>query len=410
MRDKRLESGALFPTDTPLVPGDLIGRAQDVDRIASSLTAGVNLVVAGPRRTGKTSACDAALQICADEGLYVAAVDLFYMADAAQLTRDLSLSVLANRSVLRRAIQGARALPEKLEETLTVTASLRARQDLGEDIDITWKPRLSRADPLTALRTAFELPERIAVADDRRVAVFIDEFQEIGSGIFGDPGVLTRLLRAVLQRSPRVSVLFAGSMEHLMRDIFAPEDRALSQFGSFYELQPITEEEWSEGVRERLARDETTITATALDRLLGAGEAHPRTTMLIARESHVQAVEDFTHELEDAHVQQGIDRAVRADRLRHEQLLARIRSIGRFGQQVAQRIAIGAKLYDGIAPQSAKRTIDQLHDLGIIERGARRGEWSVTDPLLRRFLRELPLAGPVIIEKSVRGSTRAPSP
>ena len=129
--------------------------------------------------------------------------------------------------------------------------------------------------------------------------------------------------------------------------------------------------------------------------------------MLIAREAHAQAVEDFAHELDDAEVQQGIQRAVRADRLRHEQLLARIRNVGRFGQQIAQRVAIGAKLYEGIAPQSAKRTIDALHDLGVIEQGARRGEWSITDPLLRRYLTDLPLSGPVIIEKSGGASNRA---
>jgi hypothetical protein len=29
-------------------------------------------------------------------------------------------------------------------------------------------------------------------------------------------------------RSPHVSILFAGSIEHVMRDLFAPGDRALS--------------------------------------------------------------------------------------------------------------------------------------------------------------------------------------
>jgi hypothetical protein len=47
--------------------------------------------------------------------------------------------------------------------------------------------------------------------------------------------------------------MFAGSMEHLMRDLFSAEDRALSQFGSFYALGPITAEEWEQGIRERLA-------------------------------------------------------------------------------------------------------------------------------------------------------------
>lgn len=399
MSDKRAASGELFPTDSPLPAQEMIGRADDVERMALALTAGTNLIVAGPRRTGKTSACDAALELCQAEGCYVAAVDLFHKADATHLARDLTLSVLANRPALRRAIERARGAPAKLAEMLSLTVALRARQDLGEDIELTWTPGRAREDPARALLAALELPQRIAVADGKRLVLFIDEFQEIAGGIFGDPDVLTRQLRAVLQRSPRVSVLFAGSMEHLMRDLFAPDDRALSQFGSFFELTPITAEEWAQGITERLARDGAAITTSALDRLLAAGEGHPRATMLIARESHAEAVQELTRELDDAIVTRGSDRALHAERLRHEQLLERIRSVGRFGQLLAQRVAVGAVLYDGIAPQTASRTLKTLQNLGVIAPGERRGQWSVLDPLLRRYLRELPLAGPAIIQR-----------
>ena len=83
--------------------------------------------------------------------------------------------------------------------------------------------------------------------------LFLDEFQDIAapSHRFGDPDVLTKQLRAELQRSPLISVLFAGSMEHLMRDLFGPTRRALSQFGNFHELTPISPREWEEGIAAR---------------------------------------------------------------------------------------------------------------------------------------------------------------
>ena len=399
MSDKRWASGELFATDSPIPADQMIGRGDDVERMAVALAGATNLVVAGPRRTGKTSACDAALELCAQEGCYVAAVDLFHKADAVQLAQDLALSVLANRTALRQAIERARGAPAKLVELLSMTVSLRARQDLGEDIEITWMASQSRSDPGRALLTALEIPQRIAAADNKRLVLFIDEFQEIASGIFGDPDVLTRQLRAVLQRSPSVSVLFAGSMEHLMRDLFSPDERALSQFGSFYQLGPITTDEWSQGITGRLVLDRCTITPTALDRLLTAGEGHPRTTMLIARESHAEAVHELTHELDDAIIRRGADRALAAEHLRHEQFLARIRAVGRFGQLLAQRVALGAVLYDRIAPQTANRTLKSLQDLGVIAPGTRRGQWLVTDPLMRRYLQDLPLEGPMIVRK-----------
>jgi AAA+ ATPase superfamily predicted ATPase len=64
---------------------EMIGREDDVDRVAMALLGGANVVLAGPRRTGKTTVADAAIAICAREGAYVAAVDLFQASDAATL-------------------------------------------------------------------------------------------------------------------------------------------------------------------------------------------------------------------------------------------------------------------------------------------------------------------------------------
>ena len=41
--------------------------------------------------------------------------------------------------------------------------------------------QLARADPHRALGVAWELAERMAAADDRRMVLFLDEFQEIAN-------------------------------------------------------------------------------------------------------------------------------------------------------------------------------------------------------------------------------------
>src|SRR4051795_12215837 len=184
MSDKRWGSAELFPTDLPVAADAMFGRAADVDAIAEALAGGGHVIVAGPRRTGKTSVCDAALAACAATGCYTAAVDLFHVADAADLAEAISLRALANRPVLARAIHAAGGAPARVLEAMSVAATIRARQDLGEDVAITFTPHKAQQDPARALRTALELPERIAAADDRRLVVFLDEFQEITSGLF----------------------------------------------------------------------------------------------------------------------------------------------------------------------------------------------------------------------------------
>ena len=387
MRDTphRVGSAVLFPTDHPIGPNDMIGRLGDVERIALALLGGANTVLAGPRRIGKTTVADASIAMCAQEKAYTAQVDLFECTDAAQLAHLLVLALLANRPALKRAIAEALRVGRSLVDALRVAATLRARQDLGEDLEVTIDLGRAEEDPDAALDTALRLAQRLAERDERRVVVFFDEFQDIASGRFGDPEVVTRKMRAVFQRSPGVSILFAGSLEHLMRDLFAPSDRALSQFGSFHELTRISRDEWMAGVRVRLERDDTTIDDDALDRLLELGEGHPRATMLVAQQAHLQAIEELRHKIDHAIVIAALDRALGAEQLRHQQLLERIRATGRQGERMAIRVAAGAELYKALQPQQASRALNALRDLGVIEH-AGQGSWHVIDPLLRQYL------------------------
>jgi hypothetical protein len=66
-------------------------------------------------------------------------------------------------------------------------------------------------------------------------------------------------------------------------DLFTPNHRALHQFGGFYDLRPIDESAWSEGLAERFHADDCTIAEEALARMIEYGEGHPRTTMLVAQ-------------------------------------------------------------------------------------------------------------------------------
>jgi uncharacterized protein len=363
----------------------MFGRTSDVDRIAVALVGGGNVVLAGPRRTGKTTVADAALAACLGDGAYVAKTDLFECADTGALAHLLSLELLANRPLLRRAIQEAVDAGRNVLEALRVSATIRARQDLGEDVEMTLDVARAEEDPARALDAALRLGQRLAERDEKRVVVFFDEFQDISSGRFGDVDMVTRKIRAAFQRSPDVSVLFAGSIEHLMRELFAPSERALSQFGSFHELTPITAQEWADGIRERLASDRTAIADDALARLVELGEGHPRATMLVAQQAHAQALEELSYAIDHATVVVALDRAMSSEQLRHQQQLERIRAAGRFAERMAIRVAADAELYRNLKPQQASRALNALRNIGVIER-ERQGRWFVVDPLLRTYL------------------------
>jgi uncharacterized protein len=383
----RQASGDLFPTDSPIPASQLIGRRDDVREVATRLEAGTHLIVAGPRRTGKTSVCEAALSRARRRGAYTAKVDLFRVSDAAELAEALAAAVIANRSAAHRALRRARSAGRAALTAAQSSAVVRMIGELGEGVELALTPGLAAQDPDRALDLALELPERVATADGRRLILFLDEIQEVAAARrpYGDPDAVTNRMRAVFQRSTAVSYLFAGSVEHVVRDLFAPSRRAFSGFGSFYALRPISADEWRRGLAERFAADDCTIAEPALDRIVELGGGHPRATMRIAQQAHLVSIELDVREIDLDLVQVGFERALEGDRPTMEQVVERVRLLHKHGLTVARAVAAGESPPKRLHPGVRDRVLKLLRDAGVLEHEAR-GRWRVIDPLLRYYL------------------------
>jgi AAA+ ATPase superfamily predicted ATPase len=386
----RQRSSDLFPTDQPLPASQMIGRREDIAEITAALAGGSSVILAGARRTGKTSVCDAALGRLLRRGFYTVAVDLFALATAAQLAEALVAATLSNRSALRRVLHQTRRAGGFVAGALQTSAVVKSKAQLGEELEIAFSPKLAARDPERYLSYALALPGRIAAADRKEVVVFFDEFQEIASvhQPYGDADLLTKRMRSIFQRSSGVSYLFAGSLQHLMRDLFIPTHRALHQFGGFHDLRPIAREDWEAGLAERFSADECTLEEGALSRIVDYGASHPRTTMLIAQKTHLTSVELDTMRIDMATVEQGLLGALRAERASHEQSVERIRGLHKLGLVVAERLARGEPVYPALPRGAVRRALEALRDGAIIQSQGR-GEWRLSSPLLARYLADL---------------------
>jgi uncharacterized protein len=385
----RQRSADLFPTDQPVPASQLIGRRTDVREVAAALLSGGNVIIAGPRRTGKTSVCDAALTEVHRQGCYVIAVDLFRIASASELAEVLVAKTIANRSPLKRLVHQARRTGRLAADAAGVSAVVKSKAQLGEELEIAFQPGLAARDPDRYLDYALALPGRIAQVDDKAVVLFFDEFQEVATASkpYGDPDRLTKRMRAIFQRSESVSYLFAGSIEHLMRGLFVPSQRALHQFGAFHQLRPIDADTWMDGLLERFAADDCAIGSAALKRIVELGELHPRATMLIAQKTHLTSVLLDTHEITVDLVEQGYLAALEGELASNEQSIERIRQVHRLGLEVARRIANAEPVYPNLPRGAVRRALEDLRNAAIIESYGR-GDWRLTNPLLRRYLRD----------------------
>ncbi len=386
----RQASGDLFPTDIPIPASQMIGRDDDVREVTAALVGGTNLILAGPRRTGKTSVCEAALGRARRRGCYTARLDLFRIADAAELAETLALAVIANRSPARRLVRRARELGRSALTAAQAAAVLKLQSQLGEVVELAVTPGWAAQDPQRALDLALELPERVAVADGRRLILFFDEFQELASERrpYGDPDQVTKRMRAVFQRSSSVSYLFAGSIEHVMRDLFAPQQRAFSGFGSFHALRPIAAGDWLDGLADRFAADDCTVAPAALFRIVELGGGHPRATMRIAQQTHLVSVQLDRHEIDLDLVELGYRAALDGDLPTMEQSVEQIRRLHKNALQIARAIASDSQIPRRLAPAIRDRVLKLLLQAGVVEHVAR-GDWRIVNPLLKEYLRRL---------------------
>jgi AAA+ ATPase superfamily predicted ATPase len=367
----------------------MIGRQEDVEQLVLQLSNGAHRIVAGPRRTGKSSVCEAAMGQLRVGGSYTVEVSLFKHTNAATLAEAIAEAALSNRGAMHRLIERVRGVGTAALRGAALTLAMKVQAELGDGVELALRPGLAAQDPERALRLALELPGRIAQRDGRPLVMFIDELQELATsrGAYGDPDALMKYMRETIYESSGVTSLFAGSMERMMRELFTSRRRAFYGFGGFHDLTPIAPQEWKTGLKSRFAEDNCTIDANALERIIELGDSHPRTVMLIAQQTHSAAIELDAQHIDMTLAQRGWRGAMEAERARHDDAVEAIRAMGAAAITVVARLASGISPYRDLDSQTASRMLKRLERAGIINRGGPR-DWRFDDPLLVSYIRE----------------------
>jgi hypothetical protein len=187
-------------------------RESELAELTSDIRNGQDVVVFAPRRCGKSSLVWRAAHALAADRVLVAQVDLMTTPTKESLAAALAKSIYE---------QIASPLERVREKALAPFRGLRVQPTINvnpEDGSFSFSFAVGqRAAEIDAtLERLLELPAELGSARGRRVALVMDEFQEI---VVIDPG-LPKLLRAVFQRQPEVAHVYLGSKHHIMERIF----------------------------------------------------------------------------------------------------------------------------------------------------------------------------------------------
>lgn len=365
-----------FVFDKPVPPEDLVGREEILATITDRAAHGRFMLLAAPRRYGKTSIVHRLASDGATTGdLHVVHVDLLGVQHLGDVGRRFARAI---RSLptgrLRKAI-------EKLVNHMPEVAAT-----LGWGALTVTARRGERASEGATLETLLDLPARAAAHLRATVLVVLDEFQDIADVTGADTTI-----RSVIQHQQgAVSYLFAGSEPSTMDAIFADHRRALYAQAERITLGPLSDEALGAFVEDRFASTDRTIAAGVVPEYLAFVSGHPQRAMLIAhhlwsvtedggcadRERLATAVDDalLTYTYEGSRMLQGLT----ATQAKVARLIAHDEPVH----------GAAAKAV-GLAKSSASQALRALRSATVVTAAP---DTSLLDPLFAEWLRrELPL-------------------
>jgi hypothetical protein len=230
-----------FHYGTPAEGEHFAGRETELAAILSRLRAGINVVVVSPRRYGKTSLLLRAEHELEQGGATVIHANVLRSRDLASLASGLATQ--AFRAPGGRWHRARQAVPEFLRR-------LRARPVVtfeGEHPKFGFDAGLSTPDADDVLADIYGVLAE--VAGRRPAALVLDEFQ----AIVGLGAHLPRLLKALADEHPEVSLVLAGSRRHLMEQLVSAESAALYGMAEPIALGPLPEDVMAAHLRSRAA-------------------------------------------------------------------------------------------------------------------------------------------------------------
>ena len=265
---------AYFPLGGPVPAADLVGREGYIRRAGVRLVDGNHILIAGPRRIGKTSVMLEILRRLRRKGLHTAYVDCMGATDIRGLGERLVDAVLENVSGAERTFEHAKAVASGMRPTVKVryehvelALELAREKNAGRFFD-----------------GALDLPRALGAKTGKRVVVAFDEFQaagQLGPRVFD-------LMRTRFQAQRAVSYAFLGSEEGILEQLFSGKGRAFYRFALPLDLSDaaghrfgIDPDDWLSYIEEKLRERKLVISDADVDRILDATGGHPQDTMQV---------------------------------------------------------------------------------------------------------------------------------
>ncbi len=277
---------------------DFTDREEETRKLVSNFLSQTNTAIISPRRWGKSSLVNKAIESVAKSDNTILFVKMnafkcetpqdFYELFAKRTIESISSTA---ETLLSNAIEFiSRLLPKLSISDPTGQYEMSFGVDLknnpiGEDI--------------------LDLPHQIAKKRRKKIVVCIDEFQQIGE--FADTEQFQKILRSHWQEHSDVAYILYGSKKHMMLNIFGEYGSPFYKFGDLMFLPKISRENWIEYIKERFTETKKSISADAAGHLADLVENNSYYVQQLAQYAWLRTGKVCTKEIVDAAFQGMLD-------------------------------------------------------------------------------------------------------
>lgn len=366
----------LFPLGGPVPEGDIVGREDFIITLATRLAEGQSVMLAGPRRIGKTSLAFEVLRRLKDKGFYVASVDFFRTSSRRTIAESIINACLENRTGIRKTLNTLWDRAKLLAGSAKIAVKV-------EDLELNIGFPKKEMDDETLLEFAFNLPDLLTERDGKRMVVVFDEFQDAGQ--IGGMDIY-KVMRSHFQHQKNVSYLFLGSKEGMMQSLFAGKKHAFYRFATVLPIPQIPEEAWRGYITRKFNEKGIEVSSVyVLKEIVRLAGGHPQDTMLICTEAYYTLLEAGEKKLTSEIVRIAYERALITLTPVFDEIL---NEVGKkpLVREVLRRLAVGEAIYkEKNNPNDIKRAVDQLIVSAVIEKEGR-GKYKFIEPMLQEYI------------------------
>ena len=377
---------SVMTPENPFVFGEIIDDARFVDRteelsqLVRDLGDGQKVFLLSPRRFGKSSLVAVALFKLKKRHIHTVNLTVSSYSSYAQFLEKFAEKVLRAAGPWERVKDwisrfGRQVKPDINYNLNTGEVSVSIGKGTG-------------FDPAPIAPDVFALPGELTKNGGFRMAICLDEFQQISEF---DGGSIENAIRNQVQQQREVGYVFAGSQPSLMQEMLSSK-RPFHKAGPQMFLDKIPAEAWEEFITSQFRRRGRTIDREAVAALLATADLIPYDVQRIAHELWDYAEIADKRTLSTPDVKRVINKLVIGQstyyELLWEQLPARqratLRALAHRGASEIYSQAVRGEFRLGPA-SSVQKALQSLDARDIIDRY--RGEYFFLDPLLLCWIR-----------------------